>query len=113
MDKQGQYLVIFDPEAVWEWQRVKGAEERNAVKQALKKLTLQGPKIGTGHMKALKGTRGVLEIRPRAGHSAFRLLVARAGNLYVVLAVANKKNFDRALVQAQVRLRKYGNGIIK
>lgn len=113
MEERDRYLVTYDQEAVWEIRQVKGASDQKALRTAVGKLAERGPDVGPATMKLLKGAPGLFELRPGAGDSPFRLLVARRGSHFVILALAHKKNFGRGLAKAQIRLRKYGNGVIK
>jgi len=113
MEPDHRYLVTYDPEAVREMGRVKGASDRDSLQRVVDRLARMGPEVGPANIKLLRGAPGILELRPRAGDSAFRLLAVRAGRHYVILAVVTKKKFAKGLFDAQTRLKKYQNGIIK
>jgi len=108
MTKTAEWIVLFAHEAVIDLEDVKSKGERRAVFNAVAKLAALGPSLPSPHMKSLKGAAGLCELRPRQGSSPVRLIYARSGSQFVVLAVArDKPGFDSALVEARVRLPRY------
>lgn len=105
MKGEDRYLVTYDQEAAWEINGVKGASDRDSLQRVVDRLARMGPEMGPANMKLLRGAPGILELRPRAGDSAFRLLAVRAGPHYVILAVVTKKKFAKGLFDAQTRLK--------
>lgn len=62
--------------------------EVRAIEQAMKTLRLTGPHLGFPHTSAVRGTRGLRELRPRAGHSPWRVLYQREPGRITFLALA-------------------------
>lgn len=61
------------------------------------------------HQSAVRGARGIRELRPRGGRSPWRGLYARVGAAFVLLAVgaeaeADQQEFRHAVVAAEERL---------
>jgi Uncharacterized protein conserved in bacteria len=99
------WLVDFDRAAVMDLEDVKSRGDRKAVFSAIDKLEYFGPRLSSPNMKSLKGAADLFELRPKQGRCAVRLIYARNGRRFVVLAVApNKGGFDRALDRARKRL---------
>jgi hypothetical protein len=103
-------LVIYDAGAVLDLEGLKSREERKATFNAVDKLAQLGRKLVPPHTKSLKGESGLYELRPRAGSSQVRPIYRRAGDDYVILAVAiaaDKADFDAAVVKARARFSSY------
>jgi hypothetical protein len=102
------WIVEFDSDAVLDFEDVKSRGDRKAVLQVVDKLGWLGPALGTPHMKSLKREPDLFELRPKAGAVAVRLIYARLGARFVVLAVAaTKPRFGRAVEDARARLSYY------
>lgn len=101
--------VVYDPDALQDFLvGVRSKEERNAAFNAVDKLRRIGDGLAPPHMKPLQGETGLCELRPRQGRSPTRLLYRRAGDVYIVLAVAkDKTDFERKKRAAQERGRQY------
>jgi len=108
---QHPFLVIYDPDAVLDFEAVKSREERKATYTAIAKLRRLGPQLPPPHMKALKGEPGLSELRPRQGRSQVRPIYSRvAESAFVILAFAtkpDKADFDSAVAAARGRLGRY------
>jgi hypothetical protein len=99
------WLVVFDVDAVVEFEDVKNRGERKATFNAIAKLTALGADLPSPHMKPLKDAPGLCELRPRQGSSPVRPIYARCGSCFVILAIArDKPGFAGALARAQARL---------
>ena len=111
---QYPFLVIYDSDAVLDFEAVKSREERKATYTAIDKLRQLGPRLPPPHMKALKGESGLLELRPRQGRSQVRPICSRIGESeFVILAFAtmpDKADFDSAVAAARDRLVRYPHG---
>jgi hypothetical protein len=103
--EQKAWVVTVDSDAVLDFEDVKSRGDRKAVFNAVQKLKDVGPELPSPHMKSLKGEANLFELRPKQGACEVRPIYARAGQRFVVLAVAaKKKDFARALVAAADRL---------
>lgn len=99
------WLVEFDSDAVIDLEDVRSRGDRKAVFNVVQKLKDLGPDLPSPHMKSLKGESDLFELRPRQGACEPRLIYARLGGRFMVLAVAaKKKGFERAVVEAKQRL---------
>jgi hypothetical protein len=99
------WTVEFDSDAVIDLEDVKSRGDRKAVFNVVQKLKDLGPDLPSPHMKSLKGESDLFELRPRQGACEARLIYARLGGRFVVLAVAaKKKGFERAVAEAKQRL---------
>jgi hypothetical protein len=105
------WIAFFDGDAVLDLEDVKSKGDRKVAFEALRKLRQGGPALSSPHMKSLKGEPDLFELRPKRGASAVRLIYARIGDRYVILAVApDKARFGRAVVDARSRLSRYRGG---
>jgi hypothetical protein len=103
--QQNPWLVDFDAAAVQDLEQVKSRGDRKAVFSVVEKLQVLGPDLPPPHVKSLSGEADLLELRPKQGASAVRLIFCRTGRRFVVLAVApDKPSFDRHLLRARIRL---------
>jgi hypothetical protein len=103
-----QWLVVFDVDAVIDFEDVKNRGERKALFTVVDKLRALGPDLPSPHMKSLKGETDIFELRPKQGSSPVRALYARRGSRFVVLAIAAKKSrFDGAVADARDRLQRH------
>ncbi|MDP9383889.1 MAG: type II toxin-antitoxin system RelE/ParE family toxin [Actinomycetota bacterium] len=73
------------------------------------KLAALGLRLGYPHSSSVEGEtgEGLRELRPRAGNSAFRPIYRRFGGYWVILAIAHKATYDRAVADAQARAAAY------
>ena len=102
------WIVEFDGDAVVDFEDVKSRGDRKAVFNVLQKLKDLGPDLSSPHMKSLKGEADLFELRPKQGACEVRPIFARLGDRFVVLGVAaKKKDFDRLVIEASRRLRRY------
>jgi len=98
------YVVVFDADAVLDFQDVKSKGDRKALFNAVHKLKELGPLLPSPHMKSLQGEIDLFELRPKQGRSPVRPIYVRVDNQFVILAVAvNKDVFDRAVRDARNR----------
>ena len=105
MPKPRSWIVDFDSEALLDFEDVKSRGDRKAVFNVVQKLKDLGPDLPSPHMKSLKGEADLFELRPRQGACEVRLIYARLGSRFMVLAVAAKKrDFDRSIAEAANRL---------
>jgi len=102
------WIVHFDSEAVVDFERVKGRANRKAVMNVVRKLRELGPGLPSPHAKSLQGETDLFELRPRQGACEVRLIYARFGWGFLVLAVAAKKpNFGQTVLAARTRLNQH------
>lgn len=107
----GNWPVDFDAEAVIDFEDLKSRADRKAVFNVVQKLRDLGPDLPPPHMKSLKGEADLFELRPRQGACETRLVYARIGREFLILAVAVKKrNFDQAVANAVERSRPHRRG---
>jgi hypothetical protein len=76
---------------------------------AVEELATLGPHLPYPHQSAVKGHRGLRELRPRGGRSPWRALYERRASAFVIAAVApeaavDSRGFDRAIRLARRRL---------
>jgi hypothetical protein len=104
------YVVVFDLQAAQEFaDLIKSKQERNAIINALDKLRQLGPSLVPPHVKTLKGGSGFVELRPRQGSSASRLIYKRCDDVFVILAVSkdHASDLDAAIAAAEARVEQY------
>lgn len=102
------WIVEFDSEAVIDFEDVNSRGDRKAVFNVAQKLKDLGPDLPSPHMKSLKGEADLCELRPKQGACEVRPIYVRLGQRFVVLTVAaKKKDLDRAIAEATVRLGRY------
>jgi hypothetical protein len=100
------HRVLFEPEAARELAGVRSHREEDAIHEVIKKLRALGPALTPPHVKALRGRGGgLIELRPRAGRSDWRLLCLRTPSAFIVLAVTRHRDLDRAIGDAHRRRR--------
>jgi hypothetical protein len=100
-----EWVVVFDGDAVIDFEDVKSRGERKAVFNVVDKLRALGPDLPSPHIKSLKGETDLFELRPKQGNSPVRAIYARLGARFVVLSVAARKSgFDAAVADAKERL---------
>ena len=107
---QSSFVVVLDSEAAQELaELIKSKEERKAIFNAMDKLRQLGPQLIPPHVKTLQGSPGLIELRPRQGRSASRLVFKRCADLYVILAVSkdHDSDLDAAIGRATTRLERY------
>jgi hypothetical protein len=102
------WTVIYHPGAEHERLQLPTAE-RVALQHAVEKLVVYGPTLPYPHQSAVRGAAGLRELRPRAGHSPWRGLYGRIGDILVIAAIApeaqvDRRGFDRAVLAAVARL---------
>jgi hypothetical protein len=104
------WLVDFDRAALLDLEDVKSRGDRKSVFAAVDKLGHFGPGLSSPNMKSLKGAADLFELRPKQGRSGVRLIYARDGRRFIVLAVApNKASFEAALRRARQRFKRRQN----
>ena len=102
--------VRIIPEANDEWQALP-VREREAMRNAFRKLQAAGAQLGYPHSSAVKSVSEPLrELRPRSGRSAWRAFYARIGDDLVIAAIgpeaeANPRGFERTVAAAVRRLK--------
>jgi hypothetical protein len=84
-------------------------DEQAALDHAVEKLATLGPQLPYPHQSAVRGQRGLRELRPRGGRSRWRALYKRRGSAFVIAAIApeaevDPRGFDRAARLARRRL---------
>lgn len=84
--------------------------ERISVYNAVDKLTQLGPDLPPPHMKSLKGEPDLMELRPKQGNSAVRVIYTRVDDGFKILAVCTKRDFDAAVSRARDRVAQYRTG---
>lgn len=99
--------VIYDPDAVAELLEMKSKEEHRALLNAVGKLGELGEQLGPPHMKPLKGSGPLRELRPRQGQSDWRAIYRRSKDFYAILAIDRHKNFAALIERAQARADRY------
>jgi phage-related protein len=107
---RSSFVVVFDSEAAQELaELIKSKEERKAIFNALDKLRQLGPSLIPPHVKTLQDSPGLVELRPRQGRSASRLIFRRCDELYVILAISkdHDADLDAAIAVAKARLERY------
>jgi hypothetical protein len=102
------WIVKWHAHAVEELMRLP-RDEQAALDHAAEKLAALGPRLPYPHQSAVKGQRGLRELRPRGGRSPWRALYERRGGAFVVAAIApeaevDSRGFDRAVRLARRRL---------
>lgn len=105
--KPASVTVVYDPEAVLDLEGIKGKDDRKAIFNAVDKLRRLGTQLAPPHVKLLKGEADLCELRPRQGRSAVRPLYRRFGDLFVILAIARKSDFDKKVRLATERAKQY------
>ena len=82
-------MVYVHPDAVVELVKLE-VTERQAVDNAILKLTALGPGLRFPHSSRVQGVKYDLrELRPRQGRSPTRALYSRVGDAFVVAAVGS------------------------
>ena len=104
------WTVVYLPEAEHERGELP-PEEQVAIHNAVKKLEAIGPRLPYPHSSQVKGSHGLRELRPRGGHCAWRPLYRRAGDRFIIAAIApdgakDRAAFSRSCADAQERLAK-------
>src|SRR5512135_1665393 len=102
------WRTLLVSEAVREIESLAG-REREAIKNALKKLQALGPQLGYPRSSAIRGSEDLRELRIRAGRNQWRVLYRRIGDVYMVGAIGpeatvDQRGFDRAVTVAKRRL---------
>ncbi len=102
------WAVLDHPEATAEY-RALDAREKLAVDNAIKKLELDGPRLGHPHSSDVRGADKLRELRPRGGRSVTRPLCRQFGDVFVIGAYGpeakhDPKGFKRACRAAELRL---------
>ena len=88
------------------------ATEQAAIRNAVEKLKALGPLLPFPHSSDVKGSPDLRELRPRRGRCRYRPLYARAGDGFVVAAIApdgesDPRGFSAACRRAEERLREW------
>ena len=70
--------------------------EHIAIRSVFSTLRIMGPQLGFPHSSAVRGTQGAAlrELRPRRGHSRYRVLYQRRVDHCVLLALAPEATRD-------------------
>lgn len=104
------YDVVQHPASDTERARLP-AQEAAAVDTVVEKLRLTDHPLPYPHSSAVEGKAGagLRELRPRGGRSPWRVLYARVGEVFVLLAVCPEaekdiRGFNRGVRAAQKRL---------
>jgi hypothetical protein len=103
-------FVVWDPDAVVDFESLKGKEERKALFNVVEKLRQLGPRLVPPHVKSLKDEPGLFELRPKQGASAARPIFRQTADGYAILAVAvkaDKADFAAAVSAARARYSRY------
>ena len=100
--------VEYHPEAKAELLRLP-EREREAVREAVRKLRALGPTLGFPHSSAIRGADRLRELRPRAGRSRWRGFYRQIGQVMWVGAIGpeaeiDRLGFERAIRSAERRL---------
>lgn len=111
MSVTNPFIVIYDADAILEFEEVKSREERRAVFTCVDKLRRLGAKLPTPHMKSLKNEPNLWELRPHQGRARVRPIYSRLpDDEFVILAfavAADKADFGAAVDHARSRLVRY------
>ena len=83
--------------------------ERVALDHAVDKLTAFGPQLPFPHQSDVRDGKGLRELRPRAGRSAWRALYQRHLDVFYIAAVGpeaivDPRGFHRAVASAVRRM---------
>lgn len=101
--------VLWLPEAIKEREAARPDKEIKAMMNAAEKLEHLGLRISSPHVRDVKGSDGLWELRPRGGRSKWRPIYKRmAESTFVILAVApevetNKRGYNLAIKNAEKR----------
>lgn len=99
----GNFVVVYDPDAVRELQEIRDKRLRTAVFTAVEKLRVLGPKTIEPHSRKVQGANTLRELRPRGGRYTVRpLYVQRDEREYVILAIAPEAMEDPSGFRASV-----------
>jgi phage-related protein len=71
------------------------AKAQAKIARAIDLLQEYGPEIGEPYVKAIRGRRGLMELRTRLGSDAFRLFLYRAGERRLVVVHGIRKKSQR------------------
>jgi hypothetical protein len=85
-----------------------------AITHALEKLAALGPALPYPHSSAVVRADRIRELRPRAGNCAWRAFYRQIGTTFVIAAIGpeadSKRQFDRAIANAEARLKELEEG---
>jgi hypothetical protein len=103
--------VVFHPDAERELNDLPG-EDISAIDHAREKLEVFGESLPFPHQSAVRGTRSLRELRPRAGRSRWRAFYRRSGAIMVIAAIGpearvDRAGFRRAIARAETRLAEF------
>jgi len=100
-----EHVVVWDSEAVREFEELKNVKERKSVHIAVSFLA-QTTTLPMPHAKKLKDEPGLFELRPRSGKSYVRPIYRQTKGGFAILAVSikpDKADFPKALENARAR----------
>jgi hypothetical protein len=90
-----RWQVLWHPKALAERDAIGNARERVAVHAVIEKLRVDGPALAYPHQSAVMGRSGLRELRPRRGHSRWRLIYCRLDTrLFAILALGPEVGID-------------------
>lgn len=109
----GCCVVYYHPLAERELKKVTDERERYAIFTVVDKLHRIGSRIAEPHAKPIQGTTDLQELRPRSGRSVWRLLFAKIGDEFAILAVTRtakvrRHEFLAAVQRARRRGKDFG-----
>jgi hypothetical protein len=102
------WTVEYLPAAQQELGKLPGTEQA-ALNNAVRKLQALGPSLPYPHSSDVRGADDLRELRPRGGRCAWRQLYRRAGDGFIIAAIApeggsNPRGFAQACERALQRL---------
>lgn len=100
--------VVYLPDTEQELGKLPG-RERAALNNAARKLEALGPDLPFPRTSDARGAAGLRELRPRGGRCGWRQLYCRAGDRFVIAAIApdggsDPRRFTQACERALQRL---------
>lgn len=93
----GNWLVEYHAEAIGELLKLRDEKQRKGVARMIDLLRYEGPRLASPHMKRVRGTSKLCELRPGGGQTAIRPLYLRFDErTFKVLAIAPEAIVDPA-----------------
>lgn len=104
--------VEFHHAARAEFNAIPSENEKEAMREVIRKQEAQDGELGAPHARAIVGSRGLWELRPRAGRSRWRAMYRRVGHRMLVGAFGpeariDRPGFDQAVRRAEARIAEY------
>ena len=103
--------VLWDPDAVIDFESLTGRDLRKAVFAVVEKLRVLGTRLPPPHARPLQGEKGLLELRPKQGKTHVRVIYRRCGESeFAILALRtkpDKADWPQAISNAHARKGRY------